>query len=175
MPARVIRPAVMPTWVVPADQQVIDCGRLAAAVVRAAGRGELPYEAGVLAAVSWVRGASRSPITDEAEPATAEAVEAEWFAAGEVELGGSPRGAVVPADAAQGVRRTLAWLLGREPRPPVPLPRRPVPTAEELYVEALAAQPYRAWLPEEREAARSAAARESARLARLAARADALA
>jgi hypothetical protein len=66
------------------------------------------------------------------------------------------------------------WLLGWERRPPVPLPRRPVPSVEQLYEEALAAEPHRTWLPEERNAAWSAAQREAARLAELAARADAL-
>lgn len=158
----------VPAWVMPDEPQVIDCGRLAAAVAS----GE--YEAGVAEAVAWVVGRSLAPIIGEELDPTPEAAEAEWFAAGEVELGRSPRGAVVPASTAQGVRRTLAWLLGRDPNPPIPLPRRPVPTAEELYAEALAAEPHRSWLPEDRQAARSTALREAARLAHLAARADSL-
>lgn len=158
----------LPAWVMPDLWQVIDCRNLAAAVTS---RG---YEAGIVVAVDWTMGRSPTPITGEGSKSTRNTAEAEWFAAGEVELGRSPRGAVVPVATAQGVRRTLAWLLGREQRPPIPLPRRPVPTTEELYAEALAAEPHRSWLPEERQAARSTALREAARLAQLAARADSL-
>ena len=63
-------------------------------------------------ALSWVVGTARSPITDLDRPVDPGAVEAEFFAAGEVEFGTSPRGAVVPVEAAQAVGRTLAWLLG---------------------------------------------------------------
>ena len=158
----------IPAWVLPDERQVVDCGILAAAVT------DREYEAGVAAVVDWTMGRSHSPITsDELDPAQ-DVAEAEWLAAGEVELGRSPRGAVVPVPTAQGARRTLAWLLGREQRPPIPLPRRPVPTPEELYAEALAAEPQRSWLPEERQAARSTALREAARLAQLAERADSL-
>jgi hypothetical protein len=175
--AVVVAGAVIPGWVAPGDREVVDCHRLAADQcdrLRADG-GNGNFEAGVVAAVGWVVGLGRSPIADEEVLASAEAAEAEFFAAGEVEFGTSPRGAVVPVEAAQGVGRTLAWLLGWEPRPPVALPRRPVPSAEQLFDEALAAEPHRRWLPEERELARSAAVREAGRLAELAARADALA
>jgi hypothetical protein len=49
-----------------------------------------------------------------------------------------------------------------------------VPTAEQLYAEAVAAEPWRFDLPEEQAAARLAAHAEATRLARLAARADEL-
>jgi hypothetical protein len=158
----------IPAWVVPNGQEVIDCGQLAAAV------GDSEYETGVAAAIVWTTGRLRTPITGEERDPVRHVAEAEWFAAGEVELGRSPRGAMVPVPTAQGARRTLAWLLGREQRPPIPLPRHPVPTPEELYAEALAAEPHRSWLPEERQAARSSALREAARLAQLADRADSL-
>ena len=157
----------------PAAQQVLDGYRLAAAYC-ATSSSDGQFHAGVAAALGWLLGVDRAPITGDAVPATAEAAAAEFTAAGEVELGLSPRGAIVSADAGQGVRRTLAWLLGREPRPPIDLPRRPVPAAEQLYEESLAAEPHRSWLPEERNAARLAAVREAARLNQLAAQADSL-
>jgi hypothetical protein len=169
--------AVIPAWVVPAEHQVIDCHRLAAAgrdVACAFGSRDGSFEAGVAAAVSWVVGTGRSPITDRELLPTPQAVQEEFLAAGEVELERSPRCAVVPLEAGQAVRRTLAWLLGWEHRPPVPLPRRPVPSAEQLFEEARAAT-LRPWLPEERDAAWLAALREADRLVRLAARADSLA
>lgn len=163
----------VPGWVRPVVQLVLDGYRLATAYHATSGSdGE--FHAGVAAALGWVLGESRAPLTGDDVPATAEAAEVEFVAAGEVEVGLSPRGAVVPAAAAQGVRRTLAWLFGRERQPPIELPRRPVPTAEELYAETLAAEPYRSWLPEERNAARLAAVRKAGRLTRLAALADSL-
>jgi len=72
------------------------------------------------------------------------------------------------------VRRTLAWLLGLDEQPPIELPRRPVPTARQLYDEAVAAEPWRYDLPEAQASAQLAAAREAARLAELAARVDQL-
>lgn len=163
-----------PGWIRPPVEQVLDGYRLATAYRAGSGRDD-KFHAGVAAALGWVLGASSAPVTGDEVPATAEAAEVEFDAAGEVEVGLSPRGAVISADAAQGVRRTLAWLLGRDRRPPIDLPRRPIPTAEQLYEEALAAQPRRSWLPEERNAARLASVREAARLGRLAARADSLA
>jgi hypothetical protein len=133
------------------------------------------FDLGIEAALGWVLGLNKAPITGDDALATPETVEIEFVAAGEVEVGLSPRGAVVAADTAQAVRRTLAWLLGRTPNPPIELPRRPVPTAEQLYEETLAAEPHRSWLPEERNAARLVAVREAVRLAQLAARADSLA
>jgi hypothetical protein len=111
--------AVILAWVIPDAQQVLDCVRLAGAMrdgCRAAGRGDGDYAAGVAAAAAWVIGSSPAPITGDDVPPAPEPVEAEFFAAGEVELGRSPRGAVVAVDAAQAVRRTLAWLLGWERR-----------------------------------------------------------
>jgi hypothetical protein len=49
------------------------------------------------------------------------------------------------------------------------------PTAEQLFEEAVAVEPWRFRLPEERNAGWLAAQREAARLARLAAEADAFA
>jgi hypothetical protein len=170
--------AVPPSWVMPEARQLADCFRLAAddsRRLRAGGLADGNYEAGVASTVAWVLAVGPPPVTGQpAEPRRA-AAEAEMAAAGEVELGRSPRGATVPADAAQGARRTLAWLLGLDPHPPVPLPRRPLPSAEQLYEEVIAAEPHRRWLPEDHTAARLAASREADRLARLATRADSLA
>lgn len=157
----------VPSWVAPGDQQVADCVALATAV-------RAPYEGGVVAALRWVTGVAPSPVTGTEQPATRETTEEEFFVAGQVELGESPLSATIPAATAQGVLRTLAWLLGWENDPPVPLPRRPVPTAEQLYAEATAAEPWRYRLPEEQTARCLDAQREAARLARLAARADEL-
>ena len=163
----------IPVWVAPDSQQVVDGYRLATAQRNATGQdGEV--HAGIATTLGWALGVNRTPVTGRDVPATVVAAEVEFIAAGEVEVGLSPRGAVLSADAAQGVRRTLAWLLGRDRQPPIDLPRRPVPTAEQLYEEALTAQRHRAWLPEERNAARLAAVREAGRLGRLAARADSL-
>lgn len=159
-------PAV-PSWVAPGERQVADCTALAAAV-------HAPYEVGVLVALRWVTDAAPSPVTATDGPATPEAVGEEFFVAGQVELGESPLSATIPAATAQGALRTLAWLLGWENDPPVQLPRRPVPAAEQLYAEAVAAEPWRYRLPEEQTAGRLDAQQEAARLARLAARADEL-
>lgn len=155
----------VPSWVAPGDQQVADCGALASAVPG-------PYGQGIAATLRWVLGTAPSPVAGTDGAVTIEAAEEEFVLAGAVELGDSPLGATVPADTAQAVRRTLAWLLGRTPEPPVELPRRPAPTARQLYEEATAAQPWRFRLPEEQAAGRLAAQQEAARLARLAARAD---
>jgi hypothetical protein len=158
----------LPAWVAPGEQQVADCRALASAVPG-------PYGQGIAATLRWIVGAAPSPIVGTDTAATAEAAGEEFFVAGTVELGESPLSITVPADAAQAVRRTLAWLLCRTPDPPVELPRRPTPTARQLYEEAVAEQPWRFRLLEEQAAGRIAAQQEAARLARLAARADELA
>lgn len=125
-----------------------------------------------MAVLRWVVHAEHAPLTRTEQAATASLAEQEFQVAGEVELGRSPLSATVPRSAAQGVRLALAWLLGRQARPPIELPRRPLPTAEQLYDEAVAAEPARYRLPEEQAAGRLTAQREALRLARLAARAD---
>jgi hypothetical protein len=154
----------VPSWVTPTEQQLIDCARLAAQ--------DGTYLAGVAAALAWVRGDGPAPLTGATAAATAQAAEEEFFVAGKVELEESPLSAVVPPATAQAVGRTLSWLLGWERRPPVELPRRPVPDAGQLYAEAVAAEPWRFRLPEQQAAGRLAAQQEAIRLARLAARAD---
>jgi hypothetical protein len=160
----------VPQWVVPADQQLVDAELLAADVARSGA-----YEAGVVAALRWVLRGQHSPLTDLDSPTTQQAAEEEFFVAGAVEFGDSPLSALVTAETAQGVGRTLSWLLGWQPQAPIDLPRRPVPTAGQLYEEAVASEPWRFRLPEERAGARLTAQREAARLIQLAARADGLA
>ena len=153
----------------PAQDQLLDAEVLAAAAAETG-----TYEAGVAATLRWVLRGRHSPLTDLELPASAQAAEEEFFVAGAVEFGDSPLSAVVTVDAAQGVGRTLSWLLGWQPQAPIDLPRRPAPTAEQLYDAAVAAEPWRLRLPEEQAAGRLAAQREAVRLARLAARADSL-
>jgi hypothetical protein len=155
----------VPSWVAPSEQQLTDCARL---TTHQAG----DYSAGVAAALAWVRDAGPAPLTRGPGPATAQAAEEEFFVAGKVELEESPLSAVVSPVTAQAVGRTLSWLLGWERRPPVELPRRPVPSAEQLYGEAVAAEPWRFRLPEQQAAGRLAAQQEAMRLRRLAAQAD---
>lgn len=157
----------VPAWVAPDAQQIADCAALAFTVPG-------PYEAGVREALRWATGAAPTPITGTDRAATAATAEEEFFVAGQVELGESALGATIPAATAQGVLRTLAWLLGWETDPPVDLPRRPVPTADQLYAEAVAAEPWRYRLPEEQAAGRLAAQLKATRHAELAARADEL-
>jgi hypothetical protein len=161
--------SAVPHWVVPTREQVSDAELLATDVAQ-----PRTYEAGVVAALRWVLGDAHSPLTDLDSPATADAAEEEFFVAGAVEFDDSPLSAVTSAATAQGVGRTLSWLLGWQRQPPIDLPRRPVPTAEQLYEEAVAAEPWRFRLPEEQAAGRLAARRETVRLSRLAARADGL-
>jgi hypothetical protein len=155
----------VPSWVTPSEQRVVDCARLAA-------HQDEDYAAGVVATLAWVRGHGSSPVTEVVQPATAQAAEEEFFVAGKVELEESPLSAMVSPATAQAVVRTLSWLLGWEQRPPMELPRRPVPDAEQLYAEAVAAEPWRFKLPEQQAAGRMAAQQEANRLEQLATRAD---
>jgi hypothetical protein len=156
-------------WLVPTEQQLTDCRRLADS--RAVNS---PYDAGIMSTVRWISGVGNSPLTSQPPPASRAGAEQEFHVAAQVELEDSPLSAVIPTATAQGVRRTLAWLLGLDQHPPIELPRRPVPSARQLYEEAVAAEPWRYDLPEARAAAQLAAVREAARLAGLAARADEL-
>jgi hypothetical protein len=155
----------VPGWVVPQGQEVIDCHRL---TVNAGD----PFRRGVSAALRWVLGVAPGPLTDASPRASAQMAEDEFFVAGKVELGDSPLSAIHPAATAQGIGRTLSWLLGWEHRPPIDLPRRPLPTADQLYAEVVAAEPWKYRLPEQQMAGRLAAQREAGRLTRLAALAD---
>jgi hypothetical protein len=100
----------VPEWVTLSPQQLTDCGRLATEAVRSVDGAA--YETGVVAAVQWILGTAPSPCTGSGEAASRDTAEQEFFVAGMVELGDSPLSATVPAATAQGVGRTLAWLLG---------------------------------------------------------------
>lgn len=127
--------AVVPAWVAPQHRQVVELHYLTYGLVEAIGDGEAR---GQLAAVGWVVGGDRTPATYWSAPATWEQARAEsWVAlcvAAEApppteqdwaRLGVSPRPTVVDdVDSAYGVWRTLAWLLGVRPDPPVELPER---------------------------------------------------
>jgi hypothetical protein len=159
----------IPDWVVPDGQQLADAEVLAGMTAEPG-----TYEAGVAATVRWVRRGAPSPLQGRSLPTTWQAAEEEYFTAGAVEFGELPLSAVVTAATAQGIGRTLSWLLGWQSQPPIDLPRRPVPTATQLYEETVAAEPWRYRLPEERAAGRLTAQQEAVRLSRLAARADRL-
>lgn len=127
--------AVVPAWVVPAHQQVVELHYLTYRLVDTVGDVEA---GGRLAAIEWVVGGRQAPVTHRSDTATWEQVRAEaWVAlcvAAEAtapidqdwaRLGVSPwPAAVMDVDWAYGAWRTLAWLLGVRPDPPVELPER---------------------------------------------------
>lgn len=97
---------------VPTEQQLTDCSRLAAS--RAANS---PYDAGVSSTVRWIGGLGNSPLTSQPPPASRAGAEQEFQVAAEVELEDLPLSAVISTATAQGVRRTSAWLLGLDQHP----------------------------------------------------------
>ena len=127
--------AVIPAWVVPEHHQVVELHYVTHQCFELVGEVEA---GGRLAAVEWVVGGGQAPVTHRRDAATWEQVRAEsWVAlcvaakaAAPTEqdwarLGVSPRPAVVEdVDWAYGAWRTLAWLLGVRPDPPVELPKR---------------------------------------------------
>jgi hypothetical protein len=60
---------IVPEWVAPAEQQLVDCRRLATSGGA--------FEAGVAAALRWVLGTGRSPLTGAELPASAQTAEEE--------------------------------------------------------------------------------------------------
>lgn len=170
--------SVIPAWVAPPARQVRDAHCIARALaVRA-------VEARpVAASFDWVTGGQDSPITQRGDEPAAAVVRAEMMLADALTRGGDLHPdwwdalgvAQLPAVTRDGtwcagVAAALAWLLGVTERPPVPLPRRlpdgTVPTADQLYAEALRSG--RLTGPEERNGARDRAEREAARFRRLA-------
>jgi hypothetical protein len=176
--------AVVPGWLVPSDTELRDCHLIAWRALQETGGDRA---GGIFAAVNWVTGGQRAPVTERTEPASKALAETEMWVAVGVRLGMPPapdewwvpfRVAPRPPVTdnrvwAAAVADTLGWLLGRpDAPPPTPLPRRPVPTVEQLVQEARAARPYGNWGPEERHAARAKAEVDVARYRRLAAYAD---
>lgn len=127
--------ALVPAWVVPAHLNVVELHYLTYQLVAAAGDVEA---GGRLAAVEWVVGGDHAPVTRRRDSATWQHVRAEsWIALcvaaraatptnrDWARLGVTPRAAAVDdPDWAYGAWRTLAWLLGVRPDPPVELPER---------------------------------------------------
>ena len=127
--------AVIPAWVVADHRQVVELNYLAYAL---ATKVDSVHGQGQLAAVEWVTGGRVSPMTHRDEPvswalARAESWVALCVAANNNEpppsdwamLGVEPRPwGAGDGDFAHGAWRTLAWLLGVRPDPPIELPRR---------------------------------------------------
>jgi len=177
--------AFIPTWVAPPAQQVVDCFRICYAVVDET----LSFlRGGHAAAVNWVTGGQVSPISEVPEqPVPEHVARAERMLARVVawdmpppsltewaDLGVEPREPVASnREWATGVEAALSWLLGLRAEPAVRLPRRlpdgSTPTAEQLYAEMVAAEPYAYDLPEERRDGRNKAAADAALYRRLAA------
>lgn len=140
--------AVIPAWVVPAPQQVVDMNHMA---FELATKVDSVHASGQLAAVGWVTGVGPAPMTRREDAVTWAVVRAEsWVAlchAAQKEpptaqdwerLGVPPRPLVDwNIDFAHGAWRTLAWLLGVHPEPPGALPNRledgSVPPGEQRY------------------------------------------
>ncbi len=175
--------AASPEWVVPPAQQVTDYFQIAYAVT-AEIRDRLV--GGHADAVYWGTGGKLAgPITKRTEPVTQPLVRAERAlarvvtegvpspAATEwVDLGVEPREPVDRnRDWATGVEAALSWLLGLRAEPAVRLPRRlpdgSTPTAEQLYAEMVAAQPFAYHLPEQRRDGRNKAEADAALYRRL--------
>lgn len=173
--------ALIPAWVVQPPAQVADCHRIAHATAVRTGRARLQA---VAASINWVTGGQDAPMTERGDEPTAAVARAEYMVAGGPvpadawrTLGVAPRDAVTDHPVwSEGVGLALGWLLGIHSRPPVELPRRnpdgSTPDADQLYREAVAARPHCSWLPEQRNAARSEAARLAGRYRRLVELAD---
>ena len=147
--------AVVPEWVVPPEQQVMDYFRIAYAIF---GKTRSPLMGGDAATMNWVTGGQGAPVTERTEqPVTRNLADAEQTVAMTIAyempesmwaaLGVEPRPAVTDdREWANGVRGALAWLLGQRPEPMLHLPRRlpdgSTPSADQLYAEMLAARPY---------------------------------
>jgi hypothetical protein len=160
----------VPEWVVPPHAEIADLMWVAYRLHAERGT---QWSSGVLTAAAWVRGGSPAPVTQRGEvPVTRELATAELWAA----VVASERGSAIPrppveqtcadlrvswreppevdVDYAIGAWRTLRWLLGvASQRVPIPVPvRNPdgtILTAEQLFEQVVAADPYRYRLPEQ--------------------------
>jgi hypothetical protein len=135
------RTAAIPAWAKPTPREIADCHWIAHACALEAGAAS--RYADIVYTLNWVT--------------SDDATEAEAYQR-------------LLADPAEGVRDTLAWLVGYNTIPPLALPRRnpdgATPTAEQLYSEATAGKDL---LPEQRIAARDKAERDARHHRRLAA------
>ena len=175
--------AVVPEWVLPPEQQVMDYFRIAYAIF---GETRSPLTGGHAAVMNWVTGGQGGPVTERAEqPVTRNLADAEQTVAMTVAyemppmpesmwtaLGVEPRPAATDdREWANGVNGALAWLLGQRAEPILHLPRR-LPDGSTPSAEMLEARPYGYEFPEQRQAARNEAGTAAARYRGLAALAD---
>jgi len=179
---------VEPTWITPSCSELADLHVLAFREYR--DTGSVKAEA-MGATAAWIRGGRNAPVTfREEQPVTKVFAKAEMWAAVHVDTGDVPLGSLcrdLGVSYAPAVVTNLVWSLGVEEvlrwltadplerrKPPIPLPRRnpdgSVATAEELYQQAMAAEPHRHWGPEERHALRNRTEVDAIRSERLAAR-----
>lgn len=148
----------LPVWVAPPAHEVADLWWLAH---RDWTERRSPWTGGVIAAVEWVIGTGCGPVTAREErPVTRNLAIAEFCAAAVVIRGSGPLESECRrlgvtyreplrwgSDFAVGAWRTLGWLT--DPKPtrccPLPVPLRnrdgSVPTADQLYDQAIAADP----------------------------------
>jgi hypothetical protein len=179
--------SAVPTWAVPTCHAITDLHWLAYAdvVESAAARSR-----GIVAALEWARGTQDGPVSGRPDhPVTAATAEAELWAATGIVRPGAPAPARTLADelgveyrparpvdpvAAEGVRATVSWLLGRTETPPLEIPVRRgdglLAEPDDVVDIAMAAEPHRTWGPEERHAARAHARATVERSHRLLAR-----
>lgn len=140
--------AVIPAWVVADHRQVAEFNYM---VFTLATELESVHAQGQLAAVGWITGVRAAPMTQRTQPVTwalgrAESWAALCFAAWNGTpaardwqlLGVDSRPTVAGnADFAHGAWRTLAWLLGARPDPPIEVPVRDadgnLPPGEERF------------------------------------------
>ena len=177
-----------PRWVTPTACEVVDLHVLACLVHAAE---QSATAAGMAAAVAWVGGGRRGPVTGRDEQPVSKALaQAEQWAAvaassaadglpppplesfcASLQVAYWPPGQVSP-QWAHGVRRALRWLTGAQEEPPLPVPMRSsdghVLRAEELFAQA-AAEQAAYWIPEDRAVARLQAERDAERSRQLAA------
>jgi hypothetical protein len=132
--------AVIPAWVAPEHERIVELHHLVQQLVEVVGRTE---HRGVLDAVRWVTGCDRwAPVTGRDEKLTRDAVRAEALIALNVaaeapsivdhawplfhlDMAVDFRPAVTDdAEYAYAIWRTLAWIVGTRSDPPVELPER---------------------------------------------------
>jgi hypothetical protein len=127
--------AVVPAWVVADHRQVKELYYLAYAL---ATKVDSVHAQGQLATLDWLTGGRVAPMTHREEPVSWALARAEsWVALCVAANNGQPLSSdwamlgVEPrpwvsgdGDFAHGAWRTLAWLLGVRPDPPIELPRR---------------------------------------------------
>lgn len=175
-----------PEWVTPPAREVEDLHWLSH---RAYEETQRVWTGGVTAALSWVRGIRRGPITTRDErPVTDRLARAEMWAADACLDPNLPLGKIyrdldvapwppieLDRDYAGGVRAVLLWLV-EDPAvgilPPLPVPVRladgTTPTADNLVEAALNAAPYLYVLPEQRQALRRQSSSDAARYRQIA-------